>query len=103
MFAGHLYAREILDIKRWKNVKVVKPQNEWKSIDPFAAPFVKPKKTFSFTELRLLFYTRLVLINCRCMQTVMHSCEYIESRKVKIHMCLHIHNNYSHISHNNIH
>ena len=56
-----MYARDILDIDPWKSNKQDKIQNEWKLINPFAAPFVKPKKAFRFTELRLLFYTRLVV------------------------------------------
>ena len=56
-----MYARDILDIEPWKSNKQDKTQNEWKLINPFAAPFVKPKKAFRFTELRLLFYTRLVV------------------------------------------
>ena len=60
-FAGYVYARDILDIEPWKSNKQDKIQNEWKLINPFAAPFVKPKKAFRFTELRLLFYTRLVV------------------------------------------
>lgn len=59
LVADCLYARDILDIKRKKN----KPQNEWKHIDPFVKPFIKPKKGFGFVELRLLLYTRFVAMH----------------------------------------
>jgi hypothetical protein len=52
--ADCLYARDILENKQ---------QDEWKHIDPFAEPF-KTKFSCRFSELRLLFYTRLVVCAC---------------------------------------
>ena len=56
------YARDILENSSWKKRywSSQSQQNEWVRIDPFAKPFKKPEKGFGFTELRLLFYTRLV-------------------------------------------